>query len=321
YVPFHPPILNQNLKGVYRDLMLGKSFGALENDKMPFFIRYSACIPLSYQQSLGTKKKEIVNRNIMESAKYLGILKFSALYPAVQLALKLLEVAKPSIKAKRVDYMEFTRSSIEKRMTLLFAGSETTASAVSGATYHLLRNPSMLHRLQSDIRTAYKAAEDITLRAVSNPGRLPYLEAVIQESLRCFPPVPALLPRIVGPAGGIVDGYYVPKNVSVGVHQWSAYRSGDNFANPDTFDPNRWLADAPTKYCNDKQAALQPFSLGPRGCIGKGLAYFEMRSILIRILWHFDLELEPESRNWAAQKEYSVWDKQPLWVVLRHRKD
>ncbi|KAL8991260.1 MAG: hypothetical protein Q9169_007909, partial [Polycauliona sp. 2 TL-2023] len=77
------------------DLMLGKSFGALENDEMPFFIR-----------------------NIMESAKYLGILKFSALYPVVQLALKLLEVAKPSIKAKRVDYMEFTKSSIEKRMEM-----------------------------------------------------------------------------------------------------------------------------------------------------------------------------------------------------------
>lgn len=57
--------------------------------------------------------------------------------------------------------------------------------------------------------------------------------------------------------------------ISVGVHQWSTYRSSANFANPDTFDPERWMADPPSKYLNDNKAALQPFSLGPRGCIGK----------------------------------------------------
>jgi hypothetical protein len=51
------------------------------------------------------------------------------------------------------------------------------------------------------------------------------------------------------------------------------------------------------------------------------LAYFEIRSVLTRVLWHFDLELEDESRDWIVQKEYTFWDKPPLWVKLRHRKE
>ena len=60
--------------------------------------------------------------------------------------------------------------------------------------------------------------------------------------------------------------------VSVGVHQWSTYHSADNFSSPDEFDPERWLANPPSKYKNDDKAALQPFSLGPRGCLGKRCA-------------------------------------------------
>lgn len=49
------------------------------------------------------------------------------------------------------------------------------------------------------------------------------------------------------------------------------------------------------------------------------LAYFEMRSILALMLWHFEIELENESLNWTDQKEYAMWDKPSLWVRLRHR--
>jgi len=83
---------------------------------------------------------------------------------------------------------------------------------------------------------------------------------------------------------------------------------------------------------------MQPFSLGPRGCLGKrqvyprsgvtedhhaltdlSLAYFEIRSVLTRVLWHFDMTLENESRDWIFQKEYVFWDKPSLWVKLGHR--
>lgn len=96
---------------------------------------------------------------------------------------------------------------------MLIAGSETTATLLGGATYCLLQNPSMMRRAQSEVRGAFTSADDITLRAVSTPGLLPYLEAVLQESLRYRPPVPARVPRIVGPSGAVIDGKFVPENV------------------------------------------------------------------------------------------------------------
>ncbi|KAI4284881.1 MAG: hypothetical protein L6R38_001090 [Xanthoria sp. 2 TBL-2021] len=309
------------------DLTLGEPFGALEDGEYHPWIR-----------------------NVFESIKILGILRFAAMYPIVSLVLNTLQTL-PWLSAKRTAHLKFTGEKIEKRLregtdrkdfishilrhndesgmshdeiigtsrVLLVAGAETTATLLSGATYHLLRNPTVLHRVQSEVRAAFKTADEITLGAVRTTRSLPYLEATIQESMRCCPPVPATLPRITGPGGAVIDGKFVPQNTSVGVHQWSTYRSSANFASPDTFDPERWLPEAPTKYRSDIKAALQPFSLGPRGCIGKSLAYFEIRSILTRMLWHFDMDLEDESLGWTDQKEYTLWDKPPLWVRLKHR--
>ncbi len=49
------------------------------------------------------------------------------------------------------------------------------------------------------------------------------------------------------------------------------------------------------------------------------LAYFEMRSILARVLWNFDMQIDKESQGWMEQKEYTLWDKPPLWVKLEHK--
>ena len=102
---------------------------------------------------------------------------------------------------------------ISTSRVLLTAGSETTATLLSGATYYLLQDPALLHRVQSEVRKAFRTVDDITLRSVGTPGLLPYLEAVLQESLRCYPPIPATLPRITSPGGSLIDGNFVPGNV------------------------------------------------------------------------------------------------------------
>ena len=102
---------------------------------------------------------------------------------------------------------------ISNSRVLLTAGSETTATLLSGATYFLLQNPTILQRVQSEVRAVFKNEEDITLRSVTTPSLLPYLEAVLQESLRCYPSVPATLPRITGSEGALIDGKFVPRNV------------------------------------------------------------------------------------------------------------
>jgi cytochrome P450 len=94
---------------------------------------------------------------------------------------------------------------------ILIAGSETSATVLSGAAYNLARTPSVQKKVQAEVRAAFKSDQDITLLSLA---RLPYLSAVIEESLRCFPAVPGTFPRRTGPEGDIVAGYYVPADVS-----------------------------------------------------------------------------------------------------------
>lgn len=107
---------------------------------------------------------------------------------------------------------------------LLTAGSETTATLLSGATYYLLQNPDFLRRVRLELRTVFKREEEITLRSVSTPSLLPYLEATIHESFRCYPSIPATLPRRTGPEGAVIDGKFVPGNVRRLLHN-SAFKS------------------------------------------------------------------------------------------------
>lgn len=147
----------------------------------------------------------------------------------------------------------------------LAAGSETTATLLSGALYLLLTQPESLEQLTAEIRTSFKSEADIDMHSTSN---LPFLQAVLQESLRLYPPAPNAFPRRTPAPGQIICGRFVPTKTTVGIHQWSANRSSRNFYLPDTFVPERWMG-TDKRFDNDKRDACQPFSFGPRNCIGQ----------------------------------------------------
>ncbi|KAJ4349096.1 hypothetical protein N0V95_004877 [Ascochyta clinopodiicola] len=197
----------------------------------------------------------------------------------------------------------------------LVAGSETTATTLSGTTYLLLKNPAAYTRLTSEIRSAFPTAASITLDAVNT---LPYLLAVLQEGLRYYPPVPTGFPRTVPGAGQAISGHFIPGGTSVYVSQHATNHSARNFADADAFVPERWLEEErDARYEDDKREVVQPFSFGPRNCLGKNLAYAEMRLILAKLLWTFDLELVQPEQDWMKeQRVFALWEKPPLEVRL-----
>jgi cytochrome P450 len=143
---------------------------------------------------------------------------------------------------------------------LTVAGSETTATALSGITYYLCRDPVAYQKLTAEIRAAFTTFDEINGRATE---QLPYLRAVIDEGLRLYPPIAAGLPRIS--PGEVVDGYFIPKGAIVNVNTWVAGHVESNFHGAFEFRPERWL----DPDCKDDKAASQPFLLGSRVCLGR----------------------------------------------------
>ncbi|KAL4736476.1 cytochrome P450 [Aspergillus similis] len=204
---------------------------------------------------------------------------------------------------------------------LIIAGSETTATLLSGTTYWILRSPRVLSRAVCEVRSVMKGEADITVQKVST--ELPYLLACFDEAFRLYPPVPTgLQRRTLAPTR--ISGYEIPQGTKVSIHQSAAYRSHSNFHLPNDFIPERWLPDAKNNpsspFYHDNRAVVQPFSVGPRNCIGRNLAFAEMRVILARVLWNFDLELCQESENWSDQKSYVLWEKGALMCRLKARR-
>lgn len=146
------------------------------------------------------------------------------------------------------------------------AGSETTATLLSGATYLLLTNPRVYSLLTQEIRAAFGNETEIS---IARAGELRYLSAVIDESLRLYPPAPTSHPRLLPRQGATIAGQYVPGGFMVGINQYSMFRSPLNFSRPEEFIPERFLLAGEEEWSREKREALQPFSHGPRNCVGR----------------------------------------------------
>ncbi|GME38957.1 putative cytochrome p450 protein [Neofusicoccum parvum] len=188
-----------------------------------------------------------------------------------------------------------------------------------GLTYLLLKNPDKYKRLVDEVR-AFRNESELTIDTVRH---MKYLVACIEEALRMYPPVPLGAFREVAQGGNEILGEYLPEKTRLAVIHWSAYYSPKNFKDPEAFLPERWMLDEPgfdEYHAYDKREVLQPFSYGPRNCLGKNLAYYEMRAILSRMLWNFDLELCPQSSQWINQQSWIIWSKPELMVRFTPRK-
>ena len=145
---------------------------------------------------------------------------------------------------------------------MVVAGSETTATSLSGIIYYLSHNKKAYETLANEVRSTFTRYEDITARATEP---LPYLQAVIEEGLRIYPPIPIGLPRVS--PGETVDGHFIPKGAIVSVSSWTSTHSEQNFHRPFDFIPERWIRRE--KDFGDQLFASQPFSIGSRVCLGR----------------------------------------------------
>ncbi|KAL8989743.1 MAG: hypothetical protein Q9177_001441 [Variospora cf. flavescens] len=99
------------------------------------------------------------------------------------------------------------------------------------------------------------------------------------------------------------------------------FRSPLNFVEANTYIPERWLPEADPKYDADRKRAYEPFMVGPRNCLGKSLAWAEMKLILCKVIWKFDMELGEGNKNdWSMeQKIWLLPERSPVYVKITAR--
>jgi cytochrome P450 len=191
---------------------------------------------------------------------------------------------------------------------LIIAGSDTTSTAMAGTMFYLAHNPSAMQKVCKEIREAFGDVEEI----VTGPklSGCSFLRACIDETMRMTPPVAGALPRQVLPGGMDIDGRQIPAGVDVGVPIYAIHHNPDYFPQPFDYIPERWLSDPSANPLHASLAAAQsaynPFSIGPRGCIGKGLAYVELAVTIARVLYLFNLRLAPGTTLGSGSKDLGV---------------
>ena len=177
----------------------------------------------------------------------------------------------------------------------IIAGSDTTSTALAGAFFYLVHNPAALKKAAAEVRHTFNSVEKITHG--SELTSCVFLRACIDEAMRMSPPVAGALPRKVLPGGFTVDGHVIPEGIDVCVPHYAIHHNPEYFPLPFNYTPERWLKDAAPAdmafRADLAHSAFCPFSVGPRGCIGKGLAYVELTITLAQVLWQFDLRLAP----------------------------
>ncbi|KAG9963016.1 benzoate 4-monooxygenase cytochrome P450, partial [Aureobasidium melanogenum] len=196
----------------------------------------------------------------------------------------------------------------------IIAGSETTATTLSCATYYLLRDPEIYDALRKEIRSAFSSYAEINPASAS---KLKLVNAICLEAMRMYPPLPFALPRVVPHGGDSVDGHMLPEGVTVSTNPFATSMSSVNFKDPFKFVPERWLDNK-----QDDLDASQPFSYGPRACIGRSLAWTELSLTMCKLHYKYDLELVNTDLDWHRDsKMHIVWHKPEMMVRVKPRSD
>jgi cytochrome P450 len=172
----------------------------------------------------------------------------------------------------------------DQAMTLIAAGHETTSNALSW-TFHLLsRNPETYDRLRDEIASVLGGRTP----TVDDLPKLTYLDWVIKESMRVYPPAWTLNRTALEPFE--LEGYSFPTGTRAVFSQWVIHHLPDVWGDPEVFRPERW---DPANEQKLPKGAYFPFGAGPRICIGMPLADMEARLVLATILQHVTPRVAP----------------------------
>ncbi len=173
----------------------------------------------------------------------------------------------------------------DEAMTLMLAGHDTSAAALEWMCYRLAKHPDIVAKCREEIGRVI-GTRDVTAADVA---KLPYLQAVIKETLRLYPPaIGVFLRQAVKELQ--IGGYAIVPGSLLALSSYATHRDARWFSDPERFDPARFLPP-----CEEQipAGAYFPFGAGPRVCIGQSFAMMEMTLIATTLLRHVNVSLPP----------------------------
>ncbi|KKK12917.1 hypothetical protein P175DRAFT_0528276 [Aspergillus ochraceoroseus IBT 24754] len=194
---------------------------------------------------------------------------------------------------------------------LLIAGVGTTSHVLSCASFYILNDPNVLRRLREELDAENPFANKTP--DINHIRALPYLTAVVRESLRMAHPTPGLIPRVVPPGGAQIGSVSVPGGVTISMANAMVEMNEVLFPEPHRFNPDRWM-----KSEKDVEKWVVAFSKGPRKCPGMNIAYMQLYCCIAYIFSQFDLELfQTNSASMAWADNLSGQNKEHVKVMVK----
>ena len=218
---------------------------------------------------------------------------------------------------------QFTLDELVSEAALLIgAGTDTSAAAITSTLFYLLHNPRTLERLTLEILGAFSDVEEI--RGSAALSSCVYLRACVDEAMRMSPGIAGILPREVLVDGMTVDGIFYPPGIDVGVPHYTIHHNETYYPQSFEYIPERWIIAEKAVYIlpdtkkdwKDLQSpasvglarsAYCPFSLGPRVCPGKSMAYREISIVLGRMIYLFEMKLAPGRYHGGGNPRLGEW--------------
>jgi cytochrome P450 len=186
----------------------------------------------------------------------------------------------------RDDGVESPEQLRDEMMTMLLAGHDTTALTLTYTWFLLSEHPEVEQKVHEELEAVIGDERP----GMDHVRELDYLEWVIQEAMRLYPPVYTMFRE---PTEDVeLSGYAMEQGTTLMVPQWGVHRSERFYEDPETFDPERWK---PERAKERPRFAYFPFGGGPRHCIGKHLAMLEAQLIIATTAQQYELEFLGET--------------------------
>lgn len=218
------------------------------------------------------------------------------------------------MKAQDEDGSKMTNEQLrDEVITLLLAGHETTANMLTWAFYLLSQHPEHLQKLEQELDRVLGKGTAARAPGPGDLAQLPFLDQVIQETLRLYPPAWSTGREAIQDVQ--IGEYHFPKGTNFFVSMWVLHHDSRFFENPYDFMPERWTPEFKAKL---PKYSFVPFGGGPRACIGSGFAMLEAVIILARIVSQIRLKATPGLKL-TPTPQITLRPAEKVWMSVESR--